>query len=355
MSASSSKSKSLISISAQDPGIVYQGRVVTKGGSPRLIWTGASMTLQVQADSIWVELESFNPRGDAHPMPDSLYLSVLVEGKRIGILTVPPGRSILPLPLTAKDRLTRLSLFKNTEAHIGAIAVKRLLLSPEGQIGPPPELLKRRVEFIGNSITCGYGNLGDDQYCRYSNQTEDGFLTYARLTAQALGAEFQAVCFSGKGIYLNYDRTQEENLLALYPLDAPGGKPYNFEDPSPDAVFINLGTNDFSQATPPRAAFIEHYLDLIRKIKEQHPQAHIFCLTGPMLNDQAERQPLNTLKNYLGDIVSQASSEKLGPIDTFHLTPQGALGFGCDWHPNLAQHKMNAEELSDFGRQKLKW
>ncbi len=355
MSANTVKSESLISISALHPGIIYQGRVATEEEFPRLIWTGASMTFQVHADSIWVDLESFNLRGDSLSRPDTLYLSVVVDGVRTFTLAVPPGHNTLQLPLKSKDSLTRVSLFKNTEANTGAIQIKGLLISPEGKMGPPPDLLPHRIEFIGNSITCGYGNLGDNQYCRFSNQTEDGFLSYARLTAQHLSAEFQAVCYSGKGIYLNYDRSRNENLLELYQLYAPGGKPYNFEGPSPDAVFVNLGTNDFSPSTPSREGFVGQYLNLIRKIKAQHPNAHIFCLTGPMLNNQAPRKPLDTLKEYIEEVVGQALSEGLGPIDTFNLTPQGPLGFGCDWHPNLAQHELNADELSEFARRKLKW
>ena len=42
--------------------------------------------------------------------------------------------------------------------------------------------------------------------------------------------------------------------------------------------------------------------------------------------------------------------KQAGDTDIYRLdlTPQGKLGFGCSSHPNVAQHQLNAAELTAF-------
>ena len=67
---------------------------------------------------------------------------------------------------------------------------------------------ERRIEFIGDSYTVGYGNspMGIDNEGRYG-KNGDNYYTYAAYTARHYNAEYQIVAYSGKGAYVNYQGT----------------------------------------------------------------------------------------------------------------------------------------------------
>ena len=94
------------------------------------------------------------------------------------------------------------------------------ILDEDGALMRLPARPERKIEFIGNSITCGYGCESDDPNEHFSNESENHYYTYAARTARALGAEYQAVCRSGIGIYRNYDGPETGNadcMPAEYP------------------------------------------------------------------------------------------------------------------------------------------
>ena len=54
------------------------------------------------------------------------------------------------------------------------------ILDKDAQLLPPPELPERTIEFIGNSITCGYGNEAIVASDPFEYETENHYLTYGR-------------------------------------------------------------------------------------------------------------------------------------------------------------------------------
>lgn len=66
-----------------------------------------------------------------------------------------------------------------------------------GRFLTPPEGPARRIEVIGDSITCGYGVDGADQYCPFSAATENHYRTYAAIAARDLGADLATLAWSG--------------------------------------------------------------------------------------------------------------------------------------------------------------
>ena len=66
------------------------------------------------------------------------------------------------------------------------------------------------IEYIGNSITCGYGNEGGmgQTFCA---ETENHYMTYAAITSRNFNARHFAVCRSGIGIYRNWDGPEDGN------------------------------------------------------------------------------------------------------------------------------------------------
>lgn len=231
------------------------------------------------------------------------------------------------------------------------------ILDEGGALVRLPEPPDRRIEFIGNSITCGYGNENDDKNEHYSYDSENHYYSYAALTARALGAEYQAVCRSGIGIYRNYDGPEtgnEDCMPAEYPYTCYHDKSqlWDFSRFTPQVVCLNLGTNDTSTGIADQARLESAYYDFLKTLREHYPKAKIVLLTGSMLNGEE----LNIVKQALDNTRNRALKAGDKEVYRFDMTPQtGSLGYGADWHPSLAQHEQMARELTSYLQKLMGW
>ncbi|MCP4520297.1 MAG: SGNH/GDSL hydrolase family protein [Cytophagales bacterium] len=252
---------------------------------------------------------------------------------------------------TSKEHTVQ--IIKRTEEIVGKGIFRGIGLSGKAELLPWVNKTDFQIEFIGNSITCGYGNEGENQHCNFSGATENNYLAYSALTARALNAEYMITAASGYGLMRSYQLDTLKIMPRFYDrvhvLDTEERKEYKNLHWDPLFTIINLGTNDFSKSIPDSVAFVDKYLSFIDEIKEKHPKTKVVCLSGPMLNNNwpPKTYALLHLNNYLKVIVKEANT-KGQEVYFFELTPQGKVGYGCDWHPNLAQHELNAKDLSQF-------
>ena len=93
------------------------------------------------------------------------------------------------------------------------------------------------------------------------------------------------------------------------------------------------------------------YVALIRKVLRDAPEAYVFVMDSPIVDDDAAKGPRRTiLHTYLEAIVAQAASPKviLAPLRHY----PGVPGNG---HPTGADHIAMADELEPVFRQALGW
>lgn len=308
---------------------------------------------------------------------------------------------------------------KNTEAQKGAIEFRGFDL--HGGTLLPPTRRARRIEFIGDSIVCGYGNEGKNATCPFEVQiretkgpdgepipitvplTENQYKSFTSIAARELDADAATYCWSGKGVYKNYKerilRDPETGAIGPDP-DARAtmgdlwdertlasdheGHAWDWENERPEeipqVVFISLGTNDFARDTLPAnddpdalpgdnipdgdlndpaelEAFHLAYLDLVRKVRERRPDAHVFLATPPMVTDQF---PLENARRRLRQVLDRIVAERAAAGDpkvyAMDLVEQGfRYGLGCDYHPNLEVHRIMARQLVGAIRSKTCW
>lgn len=229
----------------------------------------------------------------------------------------------------------------------------------EGTPATLPDAPSRRIEFYGNSITCGYGILDSVASNPFSVKTEDEGRTWAAQASQALGAERRPVCWSGKGVVQNYNRdTLNPTLPELYqqilPWDAQNL--WDFASWVPQAVVVNLGTNDFSHVAPDSVKFHRTYAGFVDSLHARYPQAKFVLVDGPMLSDgyPAGVNALTKLRRHLDNVAAEVAARGVG-VTRLSLTPQGNLGYGADYHPNLAQATLNGQELASHLRTAMGW
>lgn len=238
----------------------------------------------------------------------------------------------------------------------------------DGPACMPPALPARTIEFIGNSITCGYGNEANGASDHFQYETENHYYSYAQLCARQLQARAHIVARSGIGAYRHYNGpktgTPSTNMdkqyeYTNYVTDASlrqqnsfNAQRWDFGRFRPDVVCINLGTNDLSTNNYDVKLFQQGYWELLQMVRRHNPQAKIVLLCGSMLGGKE----LDVAKKALNEIAEKA--KKAGDENVFRMdfSPStGALRYGADYHPSLWQHQQMAAELTAFLRPLMQW
>lgn len=231
-----------------------------------------------------------------------------------------------------------------------------------------PALPTRKLEFIGNSITCGYGNEGTDKNEHFSYETENHYYSYASVTARALGAQHWVVARSGIGVYRNYGEPKTGSPRSCmtvqyeytgYAYDSKlrqnagfDSEKWDFSRYQPDVVCINLGTNDLSTNNYDLKLLKQAYHKLLNMVRAHNPKAKIVFLTGSMLLDKE----LELAKKILDEVAAEANKAGDKEVYRFNMTPQdGNIGYGNDWHPSIWQHEKMAAELTAYLRALMQW
>lgn len=222
---------------------------------------------------------------------------------------------------------------------------------------PPPVLPERKIEFIGNSITCGYGVESVTKEDPFEDETENHYYTYATLTAQALNAQHTAIARSGIGVYRNYDGPKTGNKDNMpwqygYTLFNQHNETWDFSRYQPQLVCINLGTNDLSTNNFDIKLYEKAYRGFLHTVRGHYPHSKIVLLTGPMLGEKEASQQRKVLDSIRKDFNATGDNE----IYRFDFTFQtGDLFYGASWHPSYWQHQKMAGELVAFLRPLMNW
>ena len=231
-----------------------------------------------------------------------------------------------------------------------------------------PALPSRKIEFIGNSITCGYGNEGTDKFEHFEYETENHYYSYASIAARNLNAQHWVVARSGIGAYRNYDGPKtgnpESNMPVQYEYTGYAWKPELRQEPTflsekwdfsryqPDVICINLGTNDLSTPNYDLTLLKQSYKRLLSMVRQHNPKAKIVLLTGTMLYDEEQKIAIRLLDE-VADEAHQSGDQEVYRFDMPHI--MGDAFLGNDWHPNIYQDEKMAGELTAYLRGLMNW
>lgn len=226
---------------------------------------------------------------------------------------------------------------------------------PNGETHRQYRQERPRLLFIGDSLTAGFCNIGQVEQNTSTNYTQQRFTaTWTFQTANDhLRAAMHTVAWSGMGLVANYDNistltmsddvlyrtvgtNNESEWLWNY---SSGGASAHTQVFVPDAIFINLGTNDFSgnrtvnESQPLVQLYHDVYVETVRKLglalskfRDGSPLP-IFFACGPVRGER-----WCPVLQMVVDTVTKEHSRIIRPIFVeFASLPQNQTSCG---HPN---------------------
>jgi lysophospholipase L1-like esterase len=249
---------------------------------------------------------------------------------------------------------------KRSETNFGTFRITNV--TTDGTL-VPSVAPTRKIEIIGDSISVGYG-LDGVLPCTDSALLQNNPKTYGAVAAQALGADYSVVAWSGKGLIRNYASNPPDTqppMPVLYTRYGANDEDDSFTFPSswvPDAVVINLGTNDFSYLDVREPVnpddLITALSDLVESIHAQYEDAQFFLVSSPLLSDYwptVEDAQKTTHLRVLETVTERLDTLKIHIVDW----PTQGSDVGCDYHPNEATQAQGAELLVTAIQQALGW
>jgi lysophospholipase L1-like esterase len=329
---------------AGTPAVRFVGRMDhSDAAGPKFAWSGCGMIARFKGTSVGVKLNG----GQEY--------AVVVDGAARPKLV--PGSGTTSVVTGLQPGEHTVELYRRTEANQGESQFLGFEFS-DGELLAPPPAPGRRLEVIGDSITCGYGNEGANMDCPFTPQTENNYLAYASIAARSLGAELSTVAWSGKGVVCNHGDAADSctNPLPTYYdriLPDRANSAFDFSAFQPDAVVINLGTNDFStDSDPSQTDFEAAYTTFLLHIRGKYPDAYLLLTNGPMLSGT----DLTAVRGSIANVVKARNDAGDTKVGSFPIEPQAAAdGYGCDWHPSLATHQKMASVLESALKSALGW
>ncbi|SDA17709.1 GDSL-like Lipase/Acylhydrolase family protein [Ruminococcus sp. YE71] len=319
-------------------------------------YTGKNLTLELEGDGA-----AFPGIGD-----NQARYAVFVDGERVAddVLTE-REKSVTVLESDTKKSVT-VKFVKLSECAMSTIGIKGIDLG-EGGSAKPTAQKAHRIEFIGDSITCGYGVDDEDESHHFKTATEDCTLAYAYKTAQLLDADYSLFSVSGYGIISGYTadgktKIPQQTIPQYYGSlgfsyqgfkgsEMPQNIDWDFSKYQPELVVINLGTNDDSYCLGQSERMDEYsaeYVNFLKTVREKNPDAQILCTVGIMGQRifPAIEMAVYTYKKETGD-------EKISSFMFDAQKPED--GLVADYHPTAVTHDKAAAALTEEIKKIMNW
>lgn len=335
-------------VAATDKNIQYIGRVSMKNPeSPMFTFPGVQIRSGFTGTSL---------RMIAKPQ-SGYFMAQIDDAEAFKVSFCADQDSVVTLATALPRGEHQVKLMYVTEGYDRRAEFRGFILDNGCKLVPAPALPERKIEFIGNSITCGYGVESINRDDPFLDATCNHYYTYATRTAQALNAQHVTVARSGIGVYRNFNGPKTGDKINMnteysHTLLYDATEQWDFSRYTPQVVCVNLGTNDTSTTGADLKMLKKGYVDLLRQIRTAYPEAKIVFLCGPMVNGDQ----LKAVATTLDAVVAEANKAGDNEVYRFNFAPQtGDLGYGASWHPSYYQQEKMAGELVPYLRALMNW
>ncbi len=355
----------------------FFGRTIWDEGAGAMFmnWTGSGFEMVFEAkrvDVSFLAIETvFEPEGVLWPC-----ISVFLDDREKPLAEILLDREAQCCTLfeSASPEKHRLRVIKRSENDKGKVGVAGIRV--EGELLPIETPAKKLcLEFIGDSITCGFGNEAQNRDCGFLTKEENGLKAYGAVAAALLNADYYNISVSGISLcqpmepdfslkvpghpelsvkvkamedYYGFtDRLHEE---ARGKKD--GFAEWDFSKHKPDAIVVNLGTNDSYRIKASRYKLMEivhyeqRYRAFIHKLRQLNGERAVICCTMGSMDYYLYDNIVDVVRSY----KAQTKDERIFCYKFGGIFPIEE-GYGAGDHPSVITHQRMGEELAATLRQ----
>lgn len=348
----------------------------TEGASPLpLFWNHSGVEVNCDGSELWIDLEvdcGFHEPWIAVELNGALMQRrmLLWEDKKVCLF-----RSM------TKGVVKNVKFYRELQAMSEDDRCHVLVkgFETDGEFFPVREK-KLKLEFIGDSVTSGEGTYGATSDTDWLAMYMSSSRHYANIIEKAMDAEVRIISQGGWGVYSGWDNDIRHQIPSVYePVcgladgefnEKLGAKRKNdYEGWKPDAIIVNLGTNDTSSFnTPPLDVpgvgmcknrrnedgsfvredilkFINAVTDFLKLLRKLNPTSHIVWAYG-ILGDEIKPAILEGMEKY---------KKETGDENVAYLAISDTNGetVGSHMHPGYKAHQIAAKEIGAYLSEKF--
>lgn len=320
--------------------IHYIGRCIPELEKVALDNSCSGFEINVNAKKVSVTLEDLSSQGFRSSF------ALFIDGERLREFSLDSDKQQYELLNESDEGKHSIKLLKISEARFTNSNLTELHI--DGKLLSPPQDKQHRIEFVGDSLTTGFGVLSSDPNDPYSPSQQDASQTYASRTAERLNAEYSVVAVSGWGIAIDCDGSPMGVLPVAYGftnyfrnLDL-----WDFSISDPEIVVINLGTNDISSKID-NQLLKQSIVDFTKTVSHKNPNAKIVWCYG-----LASNQRIEDIEDAVKSCDSYGSEVYFISLPTMNVAEDGV---GALYHPSIKAHIRAGDHLADEIKKLLNW
>ena len=271
---------------------------------------------------------------------DSAYFTVYLDGERMQKrLEAPAGEHTVTVVELCERGKYILKLVKQCESNYNLCTLRSISL--DGDLLSPPPQRAKYIEYIGDSLSCGMGNLGKSGVENpQTSLWEDVTQGYTYRSAEMLSADCSIISESGIGLAGSwFDPLFDFYSAWSYKRDKD--VKYDFAR-IPDLVVINLVTNDYYLNCDLKICSVEEVIEktkeLILFVRKAYGKDIPIVWVGRFM--------------YLGEryinAVDTAIAELSGEDAAIYRLDVPTSRGGAHGHPDIAGHTVASDMLVEF-------
>lgn len=347
-------------IPANDAMIQYTGRFdFSNTKRPTFSFPGTSIKAKFQGTSIKMILKDY-ATGTAQT---TNYFNIIIDNNAPIKLRTNNVDTIYSLANALTDTIHSIEIFKRTESSVGKCDFRGFVLDNNKALITPSDRPKTRIEFIGDSYTCGYGNevsipQTGNPNTGFNSINENNYNAWGAIASRTLKAEYVCTAYSGRGLYRNNTSTTTGLIPQFYTQTIADQNTPTWDHNSfiPNILVLHLGTNDFFPVSVGKpidsVSFVSAYINFVNKLRGFYPTACIVCAVPNGLSDYypVGANNLTKGKKYIKTVVDFINKQGDSKVYYFLMTPQGSKGepYGEDYHPSFETHQIMANDFVTF-------
>lgn len=339
------------------------GRTYEKDNKFFMNFSGSGLMFNAITNKLIIKFFTYEYNDDSCP-----YVSVLIDNVRKDYKIDKENNTIVCM---LSFSIHTIEILKRSESSVSFVAIEDIVVDDLLMIKQEE---KFKIEFYGDSLTCGFGNLSNNPEEKFKTETESYLDSYAYLLSKKLNAEYSAICVSGFPIYKSrwnegfaIDSVADMISISDYKEDMSlkTAVPWDNNKFIPNLVIINLGSNDCSYFLPSSKfvdELVDKYGDFEKVLLSSEFQNELINLEKKIISFLDDLFAL--YKNvkiiwalgmiYIDDHVQKVFDKVLNNYSNENLYQFNfKVRDICDergavYHPNKKMHLIASEELYDF-------